>query len=190
MNWFVPNKNDDYGHSLESLEVKSDVKKVQTRRRRIRKLLQPRRVECTVCGSPFHTKHSTKRYCSDPCRKIGRKETNALREQSKRKNTPMRPCNICGKEFLQKTWNQLTCSTECARKRKNERQSRLSHWRMKHCATCGCSYRPSETGRIKYCSSTCAKQGHERFKRINEQRVRAEKKAKRVAEKNERQAVK
>lgn len=88
---------------------------------------------CRWCGATFEFNGHSRAYCSDRCRKAQqgawyreRKRAEKTRELPK-KPLPERLCIICGKAFLPKVPQELTCGPECSRERKRqtEKENRL-----------------------------------------------------------------
>ena len=111
----------------------------------LRQARQPQRVQelpiippdrartCRWCGATFKFNGHSRAYCSDRCRKAQqdawyRERKRAEKNQElPKKPLPERLCIICGKAFLPKVPQELTCGAECSkeRKRQTERELRM-----------------------------------------------------------------
>lgn len=93
-------------------------------------LLPIKTKKCRWCGAEFVVGNRNKAYCSDECRKAQNDAWN--RERRARGGTPPlceRACVICGRAFMPRVTQQLTCSTECSLKRRGEmaRRNKAEH---------------------------------------------------------------
>jgi hypothetical protein len=73
---------------------------------------------CPVCGIEFETNRKEKTYCSHKCYLESNEKQRIIRKFKKERNISPISCLICGKSFIPVGVRRLTCSSECAKKRK------------------------------------------------------------------------
>ena len=100
------------------------------------------RNECATCGKVFDYRCYSK-FCSDACRE----------------KYYTKKCPVCGKDFVQKTPKQQTCSQSCGQKYRRKTKEVV-------CIVCG--KKSTRSTSAKFCSEQCAQQ-HYRNQR-NEKR--------------------
>lgn len=107
---------------------------------------------CKICGKEFEG-HMNAKCCSIECRK-----ENKLRESRKWSAEHYIPqvgrkvsvCVVCGKEFAVKSGGTITCSAECRKIRRKEKDHKVKKCT---CAFCGKEF---ETLHIRrYCTAEC-----------------------------------
>lgn len=78
-------------------------------------------IKCGLCGKEYETKDKRSKYCSEPCRKEGKKlyvaELSRKRKEETKERIGIRICPICGKDFEPPHYNNKTCGPECAKER-------------------------------------------------------------------------
>ena len=115
-----------------------------------------RRYVCENCGITFTPANShPHRFC---CRQCMLDFSRKNKAEVKPKETIMKCCEWCGKEFAAKAINQKYCSKECYNqqclKDKRAKYKPVPTKTMK-CVTCGAKFEAKRTK--KYCSMKCAK---------------------------------
>ena len=107
-------------------------------------------------------------------------EKNKEKNCMKKYNVPrlIGNCTICGKEFVKKTINSITCSKSCSRENtknkqkehnysflNNEKRKKIVQSTIRNCIYCGKEFyyiRGISCG-IKFCSETCRDQKHSQY---------------------------
>ena len=86
---------------------------------------QIERARCRYCRRPMRTvgKFSAPRYCCDDCRRAARNESNKLRRRAKHKSIA---CLNCGRFFVPKRSDAMTCSNKCRQARARARSALAS----------------------------------------------------------------
>ena len=101
-----------------------------TKPRKKRPTAAPRLLTCPVCGTRFETSETRRITCSDECAKKRRAEKAKARYAAKAKARyaakvvrTTRECAVCGRPFeVSGKSRKVTCSDECAKVRKRERE--------------------------------------------------------------------
>ena len=73
-------------------------------------------IKCKECRKPFATASRAVRYCSEQCRKRGRRRSTDSQKRSYRTRTSTVKCRICGKSFKTGRGHgtrRVFCSDEC-----------------------------------------------------------------------------
>lgn len=109
---------------------------------------------CVVCGKEFAVK-GTALCCSKECSYERHRQT--CREYVDKKRGGVwkngyGDCVVCGKKFMKRTANQLTCSPACRIKMDKEKHKIRLY--KKACAWCGKEFEGRQS--VKYCSHDCA----------------------------------
>lgn len=104
--------------------------------------MQDKNTICPICGSAFHPKYPSQKYCSNPCRHVGKRKR------------PDATCIECGAVFISRSDNRgKFCSRQCASASRRYAEQHAT------CALCGkgFSFRGHDVTRgRKYCSLQCA----------------------------------
>lgn len=73
--------------------------------------------ECAICGKEFVISNPNERYCSDACRKEGRKAIDKAANEAKKqaRKAILKTCPICNKEFEVSEQHRRYCSDACSK---------------------------------------------------------------------------
>lgn len=123
--------------------------------------VEKRTLICPVCNSPFISKSSTNKYCSNKCR-------NKIKNSSRPKKPPIiytKECPICSISFTTNLSKKIYCSPTCSKKASNKRKSirekeirrsTLKPIYNKVCPICSKKFTTTYKSQ-KYCSKDCIK---------------------------------
>lgn len=90
--------------------------------------------QCIQCGNKFQERWEGHKYCSVECSSISRRidPSTTTKETRGGWQVEIRKCEWCAELFVNNRDAQLTCSTECAEKRRHSRDINKAHRRREH----------------------------------------------------------
>lgn len=118
--------------------------------------------ECVICGAQFRTNCSRHTVCSEECQRV---RTNLKQSERRRRNRALAVlhCIECGSSFNPRG-PQITCSSECSRKRSNKvrlgwakANRKTKDVEKRKCISCDSLFAPSAGNQI-CCSVGCKKE--------------------------------
>lgn len=132
----------------EEARAEAKVAKSETRKRTGRRF-------CKTCKMEFDAEHGSISYCSDLCRKIGKRRNNAKWMAKQRDEVPpelgaLATCKHCGQKFHRSRHYIAYCSGACREAARVAKRPMHS----KTCAMCGAEFTTTD-GRRQYCSKKC-----------------------------------
>ena len=107
--------------------------------------------KCLICGREFEPEFNQRKYCSDECYSVAKKN-------QRRKKIHQKVCEYCGTEFETTNANKKYCSVECQRTKKKIRlnlpRKKFLKKYKKICKQCGKEFETYESAK-EFCTNGC-----------------------------------